>query len=336
LQKQKPEERVQNWREVFMGFSADSAKIEASRCIQCPTAPCQSARPVHNDIPAALAKLERGDIIGASAVFRETSELPEMCGRLCPQEKLCEGECVVAFAIRPDKSLEPPVAIGKLEAFATDTQRKQTGLGLPNVEPKTGRRVAVIGAGPAGLAVAEGVMREGHACTAFDANPEPGGVLLYGIPSFKLPPDLLREKLDYLERLGIEFVANTRIGDDVTLDSLFDEMRFDAVFVGRGLRLAAGLRFRVKPSPASTRPQTSSFTPILQPGSDLPRWVSTLGSGSAWRSSGEVTPPWIAYAERSAWALDLSPAFTGAQRTRCLAAGRSVSTQPRKVLCSST
>ena len=115
--KQDPRVRTQNWQETFLGFSLESAKIEATRCIQCPDAPCMTACPVGNDIPGAFLLLERGDVIGAANKFRETSNLPEMCGRLCPQESLCEGDCVVGFAIRPDMMLQKPVAIGKLESF---------------------------------------------------------------------------------------------------------------------------------------------------------------------------------------------------------------------------
>jgi glutamate synthase (NADPH/NADH) small chain len=241
LKKQDAAHRTRNWDEVFTGFDFAAAKIEASRCIDCPSAPCQSACPVHNDIPAALKKLEKGDLIGASAVFRQTSELPEVCGRLCPQEKLCEGECVVSFAIRPDGSRHPPVAIGKLESFVTDWQRKLTGLQTPELPSKTGRRVAIIGAGPAGLAVAERLAKNGHTCAVFDAWPEPGGLLLYGIPSFKLAREVVTDKLDFLRRLGVEFITSTWIGRDMEVDELLDELGFDAVFLGTGATIGGRL-----------------------------------------------------------------------------------------------
>jgi glutamate synthase (NADPH) small chain len=233
VKKQDPTTRVQNWDEVFLGFELEFAQIEAARCIQCPTAPCQEACPVHNDIPGAFALLEEGDVIGAAEVFRETSNLPELCGRLCPQEKLCEGECVVAFAIRPGPP-QPPVAIGKLESYVTDYQRRTAGLQPPPAPAKTGKRVAVVGAGPAGLAVAEQLTLQGHECVVYDAWPEPGGILLYGIPNFKLAKDVLDDKLDYLNAMGVEFVLNTWIGKDITVDDLFDKHGFHAVFVGTG------------------------------------------------------------------------------------------------------
>ena len=234
IPKQDPKVRIHNWDETLLGFDLKTAQIEATRCIQCPTAPCQTACPVDNDIPGAFLLLERGDVIGAANKFRETSNLPEMCGRLCPQERLCEGDCVVAFAIRPDNiDAQPPVAIGKLEAFVTDYQRKTEGLPMPDLPPPTGRRVAVVGAGPAGLAVAEELAKQGHQITLFDAWSEPGGVLLYGIPNFKMQKEILDDKLNYLWALGIQFVGNTYIGRDITVDDLFQQ-GYHAVFLGYG------------------------------------------------------------------------------------------------------
>jgi glutamate synthase (NADPH/NADH) small chain len=233
--KQEPRERVQNFGETYLPLSMDSAIIEATRCIDCPSAPCMSACPVHNDIPGALKLLEEGDILGAAAKFRETSTLPEMCGRLCPQESLCEGDCVVGFAIRPDGIKQPPVAIGRLESFITDSQREQIGgFPVPHRHPSTGRRAAIVGSGPAGLTVAEELQSRGHQCTVYDMWPEPGGVLRYGIPNFKMKKELLDEKLVALRKLGVEFVNNTKIGTDVTLQELHDDLGFDVIFVGTG------------------------------------------------------------------------------------------------------
>src|SRR3990172_10698855 len=168
IRKQRPDVRVLNWRETSLGFDLETAKIEAARCIQCPDAPCTKACPVSNDIPGAFRLLEIGDVIGAANKFRETSTLPEMCGRLCPQERLCEGDCVVGFAIRPDTfDPQPPVAIGKLEAFVTDHQRRTEGWPTPPPAPATGRRVAVIGARPAGPAVAEEPAKQSHQANLF-------------------------------------------------------------------------------------------------------------------------------------------------------------------------
>lgn len=233
--KQDAAERVKNFEETYIGFDLNAAMIEASRCIQCPSAPCQEACPVHNDIPGAFAFLEVGDVLSAAAKFRETSNLPEMCGRLCPQEKLCEGACVVGFAIRPDGRKEPAVTIGKLEAFCTDYQRQELGgYPLPRYMPEpTGRRVAVIGSGPAGLAVAEQCALAGHSVTVYEFWPEPGGVLVYGIPNFKMKKTIVDEYIAYLKALRIEFICNTYVGRDITIDQMMDGM-YDAVFVGTG------------------------------------------------------------------------------------------------------
>jgi glutamate synthase (NADPH/NADH) small chain len=227
--KQDPKARIRNWNEVYLPIDVETAKTEAMRCIQCPAAPCIDACPVHNDIPGAFWKLEQGDVIGAAAVFHETSNLPEMCGRLCPQERLCEGDCVVG-----KKNL--PVAIGRLEAFVADKYRLGGGYEVTSLPEPTGRRAAVVGAGPAGLAVAEELAKKGHAVTVFDAWPEPGGVLLYGIPNFKMEKEVLDTKIAYLCKLGVEFVQNTHAGKDITIDQLF-ERGYHAVFLGHGASL---------------------------------------------------------------------------------------------------
>jgi glutamate synthase (NADPH/NADH) small chain len=234
--KQTPEERISNFEETYRGFDIPAAIVEAGRCLDCPSAPCTTACPVSNDIPAALMLLERGELEAAANKFRETSTLPEMCGRLCPQERLCEGACVVGFAIRTDGTHHPPVAIGRLEAFLTDTQRAaHGGFPMPETLPtKTGRTCAIIGSGPAGITVAEQLQRRGHQCTVFEAWPEPGGVLLYGIPNFKMRKEILAEKIAYLRGLGVEFRTNTRVGTDVSLADLHDRDGFDAIFLGTG------------------------------------------------------------------------------------------------------
>ncbi|MBI2760931.1 MAG: NADPH-dependent glutamate synthase [Chloroflexi bacterium] len=233
--KQSAEERLKNWNEAYLGFDLDAAMVEAARCIQCPAAPCQEACPVHNDIPGAFAFLEIGDIHSAADVFRQTSNLPEMCGRLCPQEKLCEGACVVGFALRVDGSYQPPVTIGKLEAFINDEQRRILGAWPSRpIAPPTGRKVAIIGSGPAGLAVAELLTEQGHACTVFEGWPEPGGVLVYGIPNFKMRKEIVDEYIAYLKSMGIEFRTDTWIGRDITLDDLLGREGYHAAFIGTG------------------------------------------------------------------------------------------------------
>ena len=227
--KQDPQQRVHNWGEVFTGFDLTVAKVEATRCIQCPAAPCIKACPVGNDIPGALWLLEQGDIVGAANKFRETSNMPEVCGRICPQERLCEGDCVVN---NPKTGIRP-VAIGKLEAFVADEQVRIMGIPRPPIPPATGHRVAVVGSGPAGLACAEELRKHGHAVTVFDQWPEPGGILRYGIPNFKLAKEVLARLLEHVRAIGVEFVPNTRIGRDRTVDDLLAQ-GYDAVFLGHG------------------------------------------------------------------------------------------------------
>ena len=224
--KQDPKERVKNWDEVYLGYDLETAKLEATRCIQCPAAPCIKACPLDNDIPGALLKLEEGDLLGAAEVFRATNPAPDMCGRLCPQEALCEGDCVVG-------KVAIPVAIGKLEAFIADQQQAMGGRPIPQLPPPTGSRVAIVGSGPAGLAVAEQLALRGHEVKLFEAWPRPGGVLRYGIPGFKMDKRHIDDQVDYLHRLGVQFVFNVRVGHDVAIDELFDQ-GFDAVFLGQG------------------------------------------------------------------------------------------------------
>ena len=259
--KQKPEARIGNWDEVTSLFDPQVAMQEAMRCIQCPAAPCQKACPVHNDIPRAFWLLENGDFGAAADVFRETSELPEMCGRLCPQERLCEGHCVVGKNALP-------VAIGKLETFTTEWQRANGGEPRPVPVPSTRKRVAVIGSGPAGIAVAERLARKGHGIVMYEAWPRTGGVLRYGIPTFKQNKPAVDRKFCDLEALGVEVVTGTRVGADVAWDTLSAE--FDAIFVGIGAQ--TGTRLGI---PGEDAEQVLSATDFLVRGNlaphDLPK-----------------------------------------------------------------
>ncbi len=219
-------ERVNNFQPVFLGYSEHQAVIEALRCIHCPaTEPCILACPVHNDIPKALFAIEQGRYDDAADIFRLTSNFPEVCGRLCPQEILCEGSCTVA-------GYDRPVNIGKCEAFCTDWQRQHSGFPTPSLPPATGRSVAVVGSGPAGLAVAEELARNGHAVVVYEEWPKPGGLLHYGIPSFKLGKEIVAAKFDHLGAIGVKFITNIRVGRDVQVDDLIQQ--YDAVFLGIG------------------------------------------------------------------------------------------------------
>lgn len=223
---QPPAQRLHNFDMVFLGYDEQQAVTEATRCIHCPSPePCILGCPVHNDIPSALLAIEQGDYTRAANIFRATHNLPEVCGRLCPQEILCEGSCTVA-------GFDRAVNIGKLETFCTNRQRTHGGFPTPVMPATTGRRVAVIGSGPAGIAVAEELARNGHSVVVYEEWPRPGGLLVYGIPSFKLSKQIAQDKCAYLERLGVLFKCNAKVGRDVEVDDLAKE--FDAVFLGIG------------------------------------------------------------------------------------------------------
>lgn len=235
--KQDPIDRRCNWNEVNLGFeSPEAAMQEATRCIQCPGAPCIKACPLHNDIPSALWELEQGRFEEAADVFRLTSTMPEVCGRICPQERLCEGSCVVGNTKKTP--VTPPVRIGRLEAFVADHQRKKRGFPVPAKALSTGKRVAVVGAGPAGITVAEFAAQAGHEVVMYDSWPQPGGILRYGIPNFKLDKGQIEDKMLELEQLGVKFVGSRCIGVDITVDQLFAE-GYNAVFLGHGASVGA-------------------------------------------------------------------------------------------------
>ncbi len=224
-------ERVADFEDVVIPFDEERAKYEASRCIHCPDpAPCVIACPADNDIPSAMWLIEQGEFLEAAQLYRETSSLPEICGRVCPHEQLCQGSCV------RNKQGEP-VQTGALEAFVTDYERQVGAIEMVKAAP-TGKRVACVGAGPASLACADMLIQSGHAVTIFDSKPGPGGLLLYGIPNFKLEKGVVLSRVKDLEKAGVKFVFNTFIGKDKTIDDLFAE-GFDAVFVGVGVGIDA-------------------------------------------------------------------------------------------------
>lgn len=224
--KQDPLKRVLNFQEVFLGYDEEQAVVEAARCIHCPSPePCILGCPLHNDIPTAMLLIEERRFAEAADVFRATSNMPEVCGRICPQEILCEGSCTVA-------GYDRAVNIGKLEAYCTDWQRHHKGLPHYQIAPPSGRRVAIVGSGPAGMSAAEELMRDGHEIVVYEEWPKPGGLNVYGIPGFKLIKQIIAEKVTWLEQYGVQFICNTRVGTDIALQTLLDE--YDAVFLGIG------------------------------------------------------------------------------------------------------
>ncbi|NQU29033.1 MAG: NAD(P)-dependent oxidoreductase [Anaerolineae bacterium] len=220
------EKRVCDFNEVVIAFTPEQAQIEAARCIHCPDpAPCMVACPTHNDIPSAMWLIEQGRFADAAKLYHNTSSLPEVCGRVCPHEQLCEGSCVL------NKTGEP-VITGQLEVFAI-TQERELEPYVPEIAPPTGKKVAIVGAGPAGIACADQLLQLGHEVTVFDAKPAPGGLLVYGIPNFKLSKEVFFERWKDIEKLGAKFIGNTYVGKDKTIDDIFAE-GFEAMFIGVG------------------------------------------------------------------------------------------------------
>lgn len=221
--------RLTDFAEVLLPFTEAEAMAEAARCISCPGAPCVNACLLNNDIPGAMWLISQGDFLGAARLYQETSAMPEICGRICPQENLCEGACVLG-------KKGTPLALGRLEAFAIDYAAARDPY-LPVSLPSTGRHVGIIGSGPAGLTAADWLRRHGHAVTVYEAYPEPGGLLTYGIPNFKLEKETVRERVDALQLRGVKFICNTLIGTDIPFDDL--RTQFDAVFVATGANIDA-------------------------------------------------------------------------------------------------
>jgi glutamate synthase (NADPH) small chain len=220
-------ERVADFAETYVPVTPEWARAAARRCIQCPSAPCVRACPLGNDIPYALWHLEHGLVDDAARIFRRTSAMPAICGRVCPQTELCEGACPYM------KQGRPPVPIGRLEAFAADWAERQSLADDVPAPRATGKAVAIVGAGPAGLAAAEALARRGHEVTVLDAWPAGGGLLRYGIPRFKLDPGHARKRTDWLTRLGVRFETGVRVGRDASLHGLLDR-GFQAIFLAIG------------------------------------------------------------------------------------------------------
>jgi len=229
MPEQDPKIRRRNFQEVPLGYSPDQAVKEAQRCLQCKKPTCVSGCPVSVDIPGFIAAIKDGEFTKAIRNIWEKNSLPAVCGRVCPQEIQCEGFCILA-------KKADPVAIGNLERFAADRAREQGNGDLPPKAAPTGKRVAVVGSGPSGLTVAGDLILKGHEVTVFEAFHKPGGVLVYGIPEFRLPKDIVQSEVHYLERLGVKIESNVVVGRTVSLDELFED-GYDAIFIGVGAGL---------------------------------------------------------------------------------------------------
>jgi glutamate synthase (NADPH/NADH) small chain len=228
-------QRIKNFTEVPKGYTPELAQLEAARCLQCKNPLCRAGCPVGIDIQGFIKLIAEGDFVGSARKLKEYNALPAVCGRVCPQEDQCEKVCIVT-------KKAASVAIGNLERFAADYERNNGKISIPELPEPSGYRVAVVGSGPAGLTCAGELVKKGHEVVVFEALHKPGGVLVYGIPEFRLPKAIVEAEIEYLKKMGVKIEVNSVIGKEETVDELLHD-GFDAVFVatGAGLPLFMGI-----------------------------------------------------------------------------------------------
>jgi glutamate synthase (NADPH) small chain len=230
MPEREPELRAHDFEEVNLGFDPALATQEALRCLVCAKPTCNLGCPVGVDVKEFVARIVEGDYLGAGAVIRRDNVLPAITGRVCPQEEQCEGDCLMTKRVES-------LAIGHLERFVADYERSTGRIEIPRNAPSTGKKIAIVGSGPAGLSCAGDLVQKGHRVRVFEALHELGGVLVYGIPEFRLPKEIVRQDIDVLRTMGVEFETNVVVGKTVTVDELFEEEGYDAIFVATGAGL---------------------------------------------------------------------------------------------------
>lgn len=283
---QDPQDRRGNMNEVTHGYFEEQALVEAERCLQCKNAPCVKGCPVSIDIPRFIKAITERDYATSAAVIKETSLLPAICGRVCPQENQCQLYCTVGKSL---KDVFRSVSIGRLERFVADWAGEHDTGASPEVKPDTGKKVAIIGSGPASITAAADIRREGHAVTLFEAFHKPGGVMIYGIPEFRLPKRIVDEEIRTLERMGVRIRNNFLVGRTRKLKDLIDKDGYDAVFIGTGAGLPkfmsipgenlvgvfAANEYLTRSNLMKAYDREKADTPIFQP-----RKVAVLGGGN--------------------------------------------------------
>ncbi len=327
ISEQDPQTRRSNFGEVSLGYTPEQAKLEAGRCLNCAKPACVSGCPVGVPIPRFIQALNSGNISAALDIIKEANLLPAVCGRVCPQESQCEQRCTLG------KKFEP-VAIGRLERFAADWIMQNGLAEVPKIAPTTGRRVAIVGSGPAGLACAFELAKAGHGVTIYEAFHEAGGVLLYGIPEFRLPKRIVAAEIEVLRKMGVQIVINAVVGKLISVDELLAE--FDACFIATGAGTpkfmcieGENLNGVYSANEFLTRINFMRSTPF-------PNTILPSGRASASLLSAAAMWPWIPCERRSVWAPGRGSSSTAGPRRRCRPGGRRSIMHGRKGCASSS